>query len=205
MAGTKTTRQFTVPEAAAVLGLSQHEINNALDRELGSLGLARIGHGKREITADGLLALELRHALSELLTPQFRQQVIEDVLEVMGDNAISIMKGCVVVDIVEHKTKVAQGQARLAEAEALVVSDPETMMGEPCITGTRVPVYMIGALAGEHGVDEAHATYPFLTRRQIELALVYVTAKPRRGRPKMTQLPEPKGPGRRGTAKRLQV
>jgi uncharacterized protein (DUF433 family) len=198
-------RQYSVPEAAAVLGLSPGEINNALDRELSLLGVATLGQGDRKISAKGLLALELLRSLSELLTPKFRRGLIRHVLEVSDGETSIIAKGCVMVDITEHKAKVALAEAKLTEAEALVVSDPEVLMGEPCIVGTRVPVYMIAVLVGEHGIDEAHATYPFLTFRQIELSMIYATANPRRGRPKMTTLPEPKEPARRGTAKRVRT
>jgi uncharacterized protein (DUF433 family) len=65
------------------------------------------------------------------------------------------------------------------------------MCGEPCIKGTRVPVYLIGALANEHGVSRTHAMYPFLTEEQIELVALYVTAHPRKGRPRQPRLPKP--------------
>jgi uncharacterized protein (DUF433 family) len=81
-------------------------------------------------------------------------------------------------------------RTRLARAEALVLSHPEVLSGEPCIRGTRVPVYLIGALAHAHGVDRAHEMYPFLTEEQIELVALYVSEHPRKGRPKQTRLPK---------------
>jgi uncharacterized protein (DUF433 family) len=79
---------------------------------------------------------------------------------------------------------------RVAEAEALVLSDPEVLSGEPCIRGTRVPVYLIGALAYAHGVGRTHEMYPFLTEEQIELVALYVSRHPRKGRPRQTELPK---------------
>jgi uncharacterized protein (DUF433 family) len=82
---------------------------------------------------------------------------------------------------------------RLERAEALVVSYPEVMGGEPCIKGTRVPVYLIGALAHAHGVKKTHATYPFLTEEQIQLAALYVSEHPedqRKDRPRQARLPK---------------
>ena len=89
--------------------------------------------------------------------------------------------------------------AELREAEAIVVSDPAVMDGEPAIAGTRVPVYMIGEIAAELGIDEAHATYPFLTRRMVELALVYVKSVPRPFPPRLPELGRQNGPTRYGT------
>src|SRR5262245_26439054 len=88
--------------------------------------------------------------------------------------------------------RAAERKKRLAQAEALIASDPEVLSGEPCFKGTRVPVYLIGALAREHGVRRTHAMYPFLTEEQIDLASLYVEAHPRKGRPPQTQLPRAK-------------
>jgi uncharacterized protein (DUF433 family) len=85
----------------------------------------------------------------------------------------------------------ARTRRRLERAEALVLSDPEVLGGEPRIKGTRVPVYLIGALANAHGISETHAAYPFLTEEQIELAAFYVSEHPRKGRPRQTRLPKP--------------
>lgn len=89
---------------------------------------------------------------------------------------------------------------RLAKAVAMVESDPATLMGEPCIKGTRVPVYDIAALAGEVGIAETHETYPFLTVEQIELSMLFAGAYPRREPAKTTRLGRQKGKTRRGVA-----
>jgi uncharacterized protein (DUF433 family) len=88
-----------------------------------------------------------------------------------------------------HAEQNSKGK-RLAQAEALVRSDPEVLSGEPCIRGTRVPVYLIGALAHAHGVVRTHEMYPFLTEEQVELVSLYVSEHPRKGRPPQTRLPK---------------
>jgi uncharacterized protein (DUF433 family) len=77
----------------------------------------------------------------------------------------------------DSKAAVATDE-RLRAAERMVVSTHGVMGGEPCIAGTRVPVYMISALAAEVGVEETLETYLFLGRERIELALVYAAAHP---------------------------
>lgn len=91
---------------------------------------------------------------------------------------------------------------RLAKAVAMVESDPETQMGEPCLKGTRVPVYDIASLAAHVGVDETHRSYPFLSIEQIELAMLYVGAHPRREGPTRTVFPPANGTSRVVTVKR---
>jgi uncharacterized protein (DUF433 family) len=72
----------------------------------------------------------------------------------------------------------------LCEAEAIVEGLPDVLRGEPCLKRTRLPVRMVGAIAVAHGVKEARATYPHLSRRQVELAVVYTMAHPKKRRPK---------------------
>ena len=57
------------------------------------------------------------------------------------------------------------------------------MSGEPCLTGTRTLVYTVAGLASEHGVDEVKNTYDWISDAQIETAVKYAKAHPRRGRP----------------------
>ena len=94
--------------------------------------------------------------------------------------------------ISSHTERASKTKTRLKRAEALVVSDREVMSGEPCIKGTRVPVYLIGELARAHGVSRTHEMYPFLTEEKIELALLYVSEHPRKGRPPRPRLPRAK-------------
>src|SRR5262245_51630270 len=95
--------------------------------------------------------------------------------------------------ISSYTDRTSKGSKRLAQAEALVVSDREVLGGEPCLKGTRVPVYLIGELARAHGVPRTHEMYPFLTEEKIELAMLYVSEHPRKGRPRqMRRLPKAK-------------
>jgi uncharacterized protein (DUF433 family) len=96
--------------------------------------------------------------------------------------------------ISSHAERANKTEARLKQAEALAVSDSEVMSGEPCIRGTRVPVYLIGELARAHGVRRTHAMYPFLSEEKIELALLYLSEHPehlRKDRPQRPRLPKP--------------
>lgn len=81
-------------------------------------------------------------------------------------------------DVANDTQNAIPADPRLPDAERIVGSAPAVLGGELCIVGTRVPVYLIGNLAARVGVEEALATYPFLGRRTVELALVYVTAYP---------------------------
>lgn len=79
---------------------------------------------------------------------------------------------------------------KLAEAESMVIEDPEILSGTPVVRGTRVPVHSVAALLAE-GIPakEILQAYPSLTELQVELASIYARAVPQRGRPKRKQLP----------------
>ena len=92
--------------------------------------------------------------------------------------------------VISSRSDRASKAKRLERAEALVLSDPEVMGGEPCIRGTRVPVSLIGALANAHGASETHSAYPFLTEEQIELAALYVIEHPDTRKPRRIRFPK---------------
>jgi uncharacterized protein (DUF433 family) len=106
-----------------------------------------------------------------------------------------------VVNVAEKRERV--NEKRLSQAEALVTSDPKVLGGEPCVKNTRIPAYLVGALARRHGVEETLATYPSLSRQTIELVALYVEAKPRTGPPRQSELSEPKGAAKRGRARKV--
>jgi len=55
--------------------------------------------------------------------------------------------------------------------------------GEPMFKSVAVPVYLIAALAEGQGVASTLADYPNLKRKQVERALDYARAYPKKGRP----------------------
>jgi len=114
-------------------------------------------------------------------------------------------KGRTVVSVAEERARLGKTRGRLAQAKGLVVRHPEVLGGEPCVKGTRIPAYLVGALARKHGVAEVRAAYPSLTPQTIELVALYVEANPRRERPRQAELSKPKAAVKRGKAKRVRL
>ena len=55
-----------------------------------------------------------------------------------------------------------------------ITVDPELHHGDPCITGTRIPVTIIvGSLADGMTAEEILEAYPQLSRADIQAALAY--------------------------------
>lgn len=106
-------------------------------------------------------------------------------------------------NVTEHRERASKAKARLAAAEALIVRDPKVLGGEPCVKGTRIPAYLVAAVARKHGVAEARAAYPTLPRQTIELVSLYVEANPRTRPPREAELGAPKAAPKRGRAKKI--
>ena len=59
------------------------------------------------------------------------------------------------------------------------------LSGTPCVSGTRIPAHDIAEmLANGDGIGALRDTWPVLTEEQIEAAVLYARAYPRRGRPR---------------------
>jgi uncharacterized protein (DUF433 family) len=174
---------YPVAEVCAITGLSVSQVNNMID-EIAPLGVAEAGNGTRSVEARGLFAIALGHDMASWnLKPEQRVSVISEALQ-SKKVSIDVPNTALSVRVDIYRKKIALGLKTLFEAEEAVTSIPAVMHGEPCIRGTRVPVYMIAGLVKSSGREEAARTYGSLTEKQINLACVYATARPRRGRPK---------------------
>jgi uncharacterized protein (DUF433 family) len=181
-------RQFTTAEVGAMLGLTTTEVNNLID-EVARPGIARAGRGKRTVEYRGLFAMLVAKELIHCqLKPELRRQAL---LQVLGNTTKRIpVPGTNLELLVQPiRQQINNGLRKLYEAEATVGRSSEVMQGEPCIKGTRVPVYMIGKLVDHRGMEETLATYPQLTERQVVFAQCYARAHPRKGPPKRVVIP----------------
>jgi uncharacterized protein (DUF433 family) len=62
------------------------------------------------------------------------------------------------------------------ELRARIVVDPDIMVGQPCIKGTRVPARLIlELLAHDATYDEIFEDYPSVTRDDIAACLLYAS------------------------------
>jgi uncharacterized protein (DUF433 family) len=149
------------------------------------------------------LALELALAWQERFLPEFRGKLLRKVLDA-GPKSEDVREEDVVVELAKARESVAAGETKLRAAEALVTREAAVLGGEPCIRNTRILVYVVAALANKYGLEKARATYSSLTGKEIELAVLYAKANPRRGRPR-TKLPAPKAPAKRQRVKKVKL
>jgi len=178
------SRDYSTAEAAAITGVPLATVNHYIGRELADLGIAVWGDGKRTISYDGLVALRMAWDYPKSMAPSSRVEVIKKALRAPRKRHIVMEKGKVVVRVDNSRHAVADGFHRLRQAEALVLIDPKTLGGDPCVKGTRIPVHTIADLVSTAAPGSAKLAYPKLSNAQIELASLYAKAHPRRGRPK---------------------
>ncbi len=177
-----TVPSYTVAQAAVLTGVPQKQINQYLDRELKFL--VTIGAGFRAVRKDGLVWLRMNHELSGALTRQCRLEVIKQVMADPRKRTLSVTNSPLVVCADVARSAVAARLAKWRENKEIVCEDDEVLSGEPCIRGTRLSVYTLNELFKACGQDEVFATYPDITKRELDAAVMFAEMFPRRGRPR---------------------
>lgn len=186
MAG--AARLYTTTEAAAVSGVAVKAVNNAIDKQIVRATRmadgARLRDGRRALTADDLLRLKLWYQVGNVLSQDRRNQLFE-AIDARPDAKTVKAGELLLVDVGEARRQIAARTRDLEAAEAMVIRDKAVLGGEPVFKGTRIPVRAIAAMLADGAeADDILDGYPKLTKRQLELAPIWVAAHPQRGRPK---------------------
>ena len=193
-------RTFTPSEAAVISDLPLAAVHKAIDE--GPLGSARSGKlGRRSLTQTDLFYLAATAIFDPglvQLTDRAKQRLNKAISSSrMGKlGKIALLEG-LEIDIGPVVAKVRSKMTLLQRAKKMVIVNPHIRGGEPIIRGTRIGVYEVATMvkeATEKEIEEILAGYPTLTRGQLDLALIFAAAHPRRGRP-------PKHPWHRMRAK----
>ena len=188
------TEALTTSEAALAAGVSVREINRAIDEHILPDSFLEAA-GTRRLRADACLLIAFYFSAADVLTADARLRTIRTALAhgsdweewrhwSVSDNLLTVRFGAL--------WEAVDGRIReLAAARELVVKDEEILSGTPVIRGTRIPAHDVAALL-ERGtaMEQVLATYPALTARQVELAVVYAKASPLLGRPRRLVRPQ---------------
>jgi len=176
---------FTPTEAAVITRLPVKTVNNAIDKKtIATVPGRRAGHATRLLDLRALMSLTLEHRLADRFVPEMRRKVF-DALAAAPRNRVSLDGGFVTIDLREPRRELADSLRRFRRARALVNSDPDVLGGDPVFRGTRIPVHLIATLLGQGSAEtELLKAYPRLTAEMVELAPIYASAYPLRGRPR---------------------
>ena len=177
---------YTPAQASVVAGLPLKAVHKLIERRLIRPHRRRIGRRvQRLLSEEQLIYLRLEAEGVRLLPLTTRRRIAKTVEASPNIDAVLLSEGnAVVVQAKVARREVKQEIARLRRAEQIVTSDPDTMQGTPVYRGTRIPVDLVAdMLAQGASVEEILEGYPALDRDKVELAPLYVSAFPHRGRP----------------------
>jgi uncharacterized protein (DUF433 family) len=186
----------TAAEAAAIARIDVANVHRVFDEGILPEGLLSDAAGRR-IARAAVPLMAFYFGTAKVLHAETRRQVIR---MLAGDGKtdprgrlaglrrrpkpLAVGDG-VKVDLGPFVVETDERTRKLERARAMVVADPEIRGGIlPVIRGTRIPVHDVAAsLAAGDSPDKLLTTYPGLTREQVELAALYASADPPRGRP----------------------
>ena len=175
-------RTLSANEAACVTGVPLRQVHRIIDAGvLGSAAARR--EGSRAVHCDGLVSLKLAHETTSIFTLDGRRRLVRYLLGHPESETARVRD--VSVDVRSMKDEVQKGLSRLARAREAIVADDAVLSGTPCIKGTRIPAHDVAEML-DNGDDAGalRAAWPVPTEEQIEAAVLYASAYPRRGRPR---------------------
>jgi uncharacterized protein (DUF433 family) len=184
---TITKAALSANEAASVTGVPLKHVHRIVDAGLLE-GAVESRAGVRVILGGrGLVGLKLAYQTADLLTPKGRRRLVQQLLA--RPQARKVAESALTVDVHSIESAIKSRLNALARARKLVTADRDVLSGTPCFRGTRIPVHDIAAMIANGDAKSAVLkAYPQLTSEQIELALLYAEAYPRRGRPRRKPL-----------------
>lgn len=171
---------LTLTEAGYVLNRSASALNKAVDTGVIRARQRRVGSAVQRLLGPAEMRfLLVADRLEKDLTPAGRRRLYEAIRQLSAD-AHRVTLGELVLDLGKVDADLSGRLRRLEELRRWVNAEDG---GDPLIKGTTIPVHMVAALARMQTVAEIVADFPSLTAEQVESAIEYAKAYPKRGRP----------------------
>jgi uncharacterized protein (DUF433 family) len=180
------TTEYTPAQASAVANLPLPAVHKLIERHLIRPRRLRTGRSiQRMLSREQVLYLRLEAEGVRLLPIAARRAIAKKIESFPEIDAVVLTEGsALLIQVKSVRLDLDRDLNRLARAESMIVSDPETMRGTPVYRGTRIPVELIADMLGQGAnPEEILEGYPALDKEKVELAPLYVQAFPRRGRP----------------------
>lgn len=171
---------LTLTEAGYVLNRSTSALNKAVDTGVIRARQRRVGNAVQRLLGPAEMRfLLVADRLEKDLTPGGRRRLYEAIRQLSMDSH-SVTLGELVLDLGKVDADLESRLRRLEQLRGWVKPDEA---GDPQIKGTTIPVHMVAALARAQSVAEIVEDFPSLTPAQVEAAIEYAKAYPKRGRP----------------------
>jgi uncharacterized protein (DUF433 family) len=181
-------------EAAVVADVELREVNRAIDEGILPKGFFRTENGRSVVPA-GCMLIAFYVESAEHLTAKERRFVIRaagarlrhwtrEAATTFLEEDWTFKHEFLTVDFAPFVRSISDRLEKLVAAEKLVSSSPEILSGTPVIKGTRIPIHDVAAsVAAGLPKKRILAAYPSLDSDKIDLAALYASANPVRGRP----------------------
>jgi uncharacterized protein (DUF433 family) len=189
-----SVEMLTPAEAAVVSRVDVRDVNRVIDESILPEDFFKVNPDRtRRLMADACIFISFYFHAAKYLTAEERLRAIAVASPRLRQGLASkleadwtIRQEFLTIDLAPFLKNVHEKLAELGEARALVVEDPQILGGTPVIRNTRIPVYDIGAsVAAGLPMKRILAAYPGLTAKTANLAALYATANPQRGRPNL--------------------
>lgn len=176
------SRAYTPTEAAAVSGIAVKSVHNAIDKRI--VAPRASGRSDRSLSDDDLLRLKLWYGVGSILSAERRKRLF-DHIDKYPDAGTVRADDYLIVDVARAREQLADRAQALLEAEDIVETNKGILGGEPVFRNTRIPVRTIAAMTAQGAdIGDILEGYPALDARMVELAEIWSTAHPARGRPR---------------------
>ncbi len=179
------SQNFTLSEAGYVLGRSPATLNKAVDTGIIQARQSKVGNIiQRLLGRAELRFLRLADELEKDLTPAGRRRLY-GALRKLPDDAHKLQLGQLQLDLAQIDNDLKDRMTRLEAIKYRI--DSKGDRSEAVIRGTSITAYLVAALARDQGPDAVLKDFPSLTRDQVEAAIEFAKAYPKRGRPYPTK------------------
>lgn len=186
---------FSLKEAAVLSGVTEKAIRHELASQV--VRAARTAAGARRFAPRELLYF----CLVEELPVELSRKDRRDLFELLARGAVRrgrwrreaqrlVLEGGVpvILPIADLVKRVEARVALFEQGRARVVSQADTLSGEPVFEGTRISVRFVGGRAAKETTVEILQDYPALDADDVEFARMFVALGRPRGRPKRLAL-----------------
>lgn len=177
-----TQQNLPLPISAAswVLEVRKAEIDRILEERSLPPGIFVRRMNRRYVRREGLAYLQFASSAKKKLSARFLKEVLR---KMSTENCLRWGDEMLTIDLTQMRANIEGRLRRLKRAESVVVEKPTILDGEPCIKGTRVPVYLVAAMTNAGAtIDDLVRNHPSLSAPLIESACVFAAAYPRRVR-----------------------
>ncbi|MDN5925571.1 MAG: DUF433 domain-containing protein [Hyphomicrobiales bacterium] len=172
---------LTLSEAGYVLDRSTTTLNRAVDTGVIRAKQRRVGKAVQRLVGPAELRfLRLADELDKDLTPSGRRRLYE-ALRKLSASTHMVRWGKLDLDLARIDSDLEVRLARLEHIRGWV--DRSEDQSEALIRDTEIPAHLVAALSKEQTVDEILSDFPSLSKTQVEAAIEYAKAYPKRGRP----------------------